>query len=670
MPPKGKRAAAAAPVSLQPPAAKKAKKPNTATTATADTKTEVKAEQKADVTKLGAPLPKWFISGGGIWGTAVIFTPATSASISEADIKKSKNHTLIPGTYADSKSVTKPLLMITDGKTTRQIKVKEWIAAKEKFITDVRAAGYSPEVCKEVRKEVLGRPADVAEYSSYFTPPASAGSGTEGRNKLVMAVWGTQAKPESAPKLNELAQDCLPTGWRWLECTRSGRICFGYAWRCLIRTSVDYLRAAYAAHNITCAAVFMANTRATLWTEMHLPYGTGSKLLTPGWSPDMWERMTEANRSRPLADTDMSASRAQEGTVRLREHLRNKIDMYKADIDLILAEGYNRFVTEQKRVDWESEWPECAVWLALVCGARKVEILSLGSFDAISMSQLKEMQLPIADYQAGAEKYIEQKGIAKKKDGSLAVIPENAQGLFRVQKPLLSEITVAEFLPLMEIFRRAVKAYVATRTDVPFESLQRDNMSALCDQKLRKAFSKVWGGFQQVQEEVETVSKQKKFTFHLLRAIYGKLSHYNHARSRMDLTVWLSSRLGHDITDIHTALYYTVINLVPPPEIKAKDYQAELETLMATAKAKVAELSAILPPAQARLPDVLDPVEVADGVQLIPLGRNHTREQRKAKAQDLLDQLKAAGIAPTNKILRDLSFGSRAIQAVLANSTF
>ncbi len=619
----------------------------------------VEPAHQAEDAVFGFKPPAWWGPREGTIGQSYVFDE-NPTRFEAKEITAAKKFTAIPKSHADSTAGDDALLMVqSEGdEEPRRLTTHEWIFAKEKFIEDINSKAFKKAVLKDARLSVLGNPDPrlVHEYGSWFQ-----GVNTEDVDELLFRIYGTSPKTNHTPILKLISMSCLTEGTTWIGCKRSGMQCFVYAWQSLIRTPIDYLRAAYGAHNLTVASTINKNTRQTKWTAMHKVYGHGDKVLSPGWVYESFiPRLKEFDARYPLADPAISRAKAVEGTARVRYKLAHRVDLFQDDVNKIAAEGYTRFVMNDAKASID-EWPDMITWLALVCGARKIELLSLSTFRPIEHVESELIDTSDHTAEKVVQHWVEQVGVAKKKDGVAAIYPKDYAGIYRVQKPLLAAVTTTEFLKVFEVARRGAWGFIEEKLSKPVASLNRSDVSAVCDRRLRTAFAKVWAKHRVLDEGA---LRAKKFSFHVLRAIYGKASWIMYGSRKMDLTVWLSSVLGHDITDISTAMYYQVINLIPPPHIASAAVTEELRALLARAREAEIAINEILAVTRRSVPaEASTPVELSDGTSVLPLRAVRGIERRKNEIETL-EFLIVNGVPLTNANLRKLGFASRRIKEI------
>ena len=617
-------------------------------------------------------------------GTTPIFTQADVPPVPDYK-KEDRKLTEVPdGEQPNTRhAVFFPRRKVLDPETGEEsiLTFTEWKKFKNRAIADIIDLGFDDNKLKRIRYEVLGRPELTMWDKPVMNPgwwivPAKSEKLTK-RQKAENREWvlarkdyvlGLRDYPGDKPHLsaqeaylkaitgkvpdsNNYSTSLSLVIAEWLpnadlkECKGSSALCFVAYVQEAVRTAYDLWRSMHAIHNILCAVAVNGNTRQAYWTALRRAWSLNSSTNDSVFGADI---RTKFHALKVLVDPNLTKGRKFVGQERTREKQSHQLIIRLHDITDIIEKGRIAYAEER-----EGTWADKFVWLSLVSGARKIELFTLGRFLPVTEKDRK-LNPSLFRSDIGLDRWVRQIGIAKKRTDAesetLAVYDEKEIGVASVVKPLLGQVTFKEFNTVVEDMRGYVWPHLERIEKGPPSTWIRKRVGNFRPDTLSKAFDKVWKRGRNTQ--------YRDLTVHSLRAIYGNVSFHSFAPQNMSLTVWLATRLGHDVTDLETATHYQTISVSGLDQyVTPERLETVLQTLIEEARALMEELQAV----KKRKVDeerVEQRVAVADThiTRLLPGG---SRDERRVQEQKILEELKTAGIPPTANILRRIGFGYR-----------
>ena len=338
---------------------------------------------------------------------------------------------------------------------------------------------------------------------------------------------------------------------------------------------------------------------------------------------------------------------------------------------------------------WKKEsdaWAHAAVFLALVCGARKIEVTFYSYFEPVEPGMVQALQksgrFP-TDIALGAkvdtDQWIRQTNMAKKGDGDF--LKPLFFGEANVFKPLLG-LTSSEFVTIHSEMRERFFEVLEQKKSV--WDYSKDEAGKASSTLIAKAFREQFFDFPSILN---------LHSMHFLRAIYGNASHRNFGK-KYDLLQWLSYVLAHDLADTETAKHYRTVRFIDTgPNIEIETEEKKYVAMRVQSRKYMTELKALVEEAKRLMEhkQVAALVTANDTVQLfserdqklvpfdvITASGRQTKQEReenagnnagRAKRVQQMDAAMAAlaehNIKPSTKILRQLRFSSGDIKIYL-----
>jgi hypothetical protein len=534
--------------------------------------------------------------------------------------------------------------------TDRLLTFQEWNKYKEVFIKRCIKTGLDVKQLGSIKNEVLGHP-DKTEINpsawigKWWLPPQ--------REK---GFWnteiGTQPTPQVSPTITSLITfsdfsftACTPVSWN---------PCFVATVHEFIRTRYDADRVMAALHNISTAGTPNGNSRHRLWGLLRRAWIKNKKsVFGEEWMLDVFFE------GELMKDGNLTKKKVQLNNLRSRRRQVDQLDVSLENTLLRIVEGKKRFVHRK-----QGSWADKAVWLALVSGARKIEVIFMSQFRKIDHDLLEVLQ-DLKKIRVGADinQWIRQIGLAKKKDGEF--IPSPSLDTPDVYKPLIGGVTSDEFIQVWEECRAEFHELVSEVTGRDPSDVTREEAGDISKTAIASAFRREYKGNN--TKLLEWVTGDV-IHFHTLRAIYGNISHRVFAKGGTSLSVWVGKVLGHDMSDSGTALFYQTINITEKADVTGENaaqsvirLKAELEDIIKEARFKLTAIR-----------DLKESITKGDTNPTVKLWstRDHVdvevvpNRKRGDIGLDLLRRLNDAGVPITSKNLRALGYGSILISKI------
>lgn len=528
----------------------------------------------------------------------------------------------------------------------RLLTFDEWKTHKEIFIKRCIAVGTDLAKLDKIKREVLG-----GTTKRELNPKIWVGKWwlpTQREKGFWQEAVGADPTPSVSPTISSILEfkefsfiDCTPVSWN---------PCFVAAVHEFIRTEYDANRVMPSLHNISVAGTPNGNSRHRLWGHLRKAWIKGKKSVFG----EEWMKTT-FYKEELLKDGNLTKKKVQLNNLRSRRRQTDQLDVSQENMLLRIIAGKKRFVNGNG-----GTWADKAVWLALVCGARKIEIIFMSQFRKIDGTLLTVLE-DLKKIQPGADtsKWVRQIGLAKKKDGDL--IPVANLDTPDVYKPLLGGVTVDEFITVWEQCRAEFHELVQDVTGRPPSAVTREEAGDISKGPIASAFRREYK-----QGKLMEWVTGDTIHFHTLRAIYGNISHKVFAKGGTSLAVWVGKVLGHDMNDSGTALFYQTINVTTKSDLTPEKHAEVFRRLNV-------QLQDLIQQAQAELKLLRDmKVSVQKDKQSIKLWS--TRDSKEVEffptrkrgdlGLELLRDLKAAGVPFSTKNLRALGYGSNLINKI------
>jgi hypothetical protein len=483
--------------------------------------------------------------------------------------------------------------------------------------------------------------------------------------------------------LFKLALTSLGEGESWKDCAIGGLACFRQAVHAMIRTPYDFARIMHAVHNIVVAATWSASSRAAQYTEFTKPYSSENmiafRLAGQDVWPSIWYDGSSEDKSAPLRDKGLSKHKVRVGLDKVRQKMEKPLIIPYETLRDYINKGYNKFIEQPFDANL---WPHYCVYMQLITGARRIELLTLSDFLPLTEEDrigITGEQLEIDEETArwrSNDKYIKQLGKAKGHDASSvkgsrdAFRQPTAVDTVQIIKPLLGPITATRFVDFHGRFRAAVieaLAPFAASKKVAVSELTRKDVTGWANAAIQKAFRSDYADFLRFVADAGF-----DFNLHAFRAIYGFLSHMLYQGNRMSLTFWISRVLGHDASDMAASFWYQTTTVLPPQTIKDMTIEGEMQSMrdmhdaiMKMNEEKLKMMEELLQLAKdngeingfVNLPDRKGEMVRVKSI----IGKSATTEQRRQFREDTKRTLATHGIMPSATLLRRLGWGSAAI---------
>ena len=363
----------------------------------------------------------------------------------------------------------------------------------------------------------------VAFASSWVIPPADR---SQKADKLMEAIGVHTDGNISLSCASELWKLFRPFKFKFTGHSHSFQACIVNSIQEFIRTEQDASLVIPAIHNIIVASFPIHSTRSKRFQEVR------RALFKVPHSTEWFKRVFQDGKylSEPVssqAQRDCSTHRTQ-----LKQLSPVSIPLDK--IKQWIREQHMRWVVEND--DAVLHWAEAAVFLLLVCGSRKSELLHFSDYDA-----------------AFDEHWVIQSHMCKKR-GKLPT----------VTKPLLL-LTFSEFRIILQKVRIGFMTYMQESSafqDTAFvwSSVLPEEVGRISQYPMRVAFN-------------QCAIRQDGFKLHTLRAIYGNSSFLMYGPLESSLVLWIGRVLGHDLTcDASAAMFYMTVRVYRD---EYKDLRAE-----------------------------------------------------------------------------------------------
>ena len=534
----------------------------------------------------------------------------------------------------------------------RVLDFKEWKRYKEVFIKRCIDIGTDLSKLDKIKREVLG-----GTTKRELNPKIWIGKWwlpTQREKGFWKEAVGTDPTPAVSPTISSILEfknfaftDCTPSSWN---------PCFVATVHEFIRTEYDSNRIMPSLHNLSVAGTPNGHSRHRLWGQLRKAWIKGKKSVFG----EEWMKTT-FYREELLKDGNLTKKKVQLNNIRSRRRQTDQLDVSKENMLLRVDKGRERFV-EGKGL--QGNWADKAVWLALVCGARKIEIIFMSQFRRIDGALLTVLQ-DLKKIQPGADtnRWVRQIGLAKKKDGDF--IPVANLETPDVYKPLLGSVTVDEFIAVWEQCRAEFHDLVQEVTGRPPREVTREEAGDISKGAIASAFRREYH-----QAKLMEWVTGDTIHFHTLRAIYGNISHKVFAKGGTSLAVWVGKVLGHDMNDSGTALFYQTINVTEKSDVSPEKAKEEFDRLNVKLKDLIqqtqAELKAIR---EMKLSIEEDHSNVRKSIKLWSTRDSKQVEFRPNRKRgdtglSLLKEMMEAGVPLTTKNLRALGYGSNLINKI------
>lgn len=540
-----------------------------------------------------------------------------------------------------------------DGSTeTRFLTDAEWVAAKEKFVTSVALSGLDRKFLISIRREVLGIPdsVPVKDVGAWWFPP----------KKADRSFWHKVAggKKGILNVLDSPTMWALVTfdGFSFERCKRGGQGrwtgCFIAACTEFLRDPNDVDRCLSGLHNLTVAATPAVNTRKTLWKNIRALFGEGHKRNATYAFNEKWFEKRFRGDGKYLVDKDVILDVAAVVATRSRVKQRDRINL-----DLMSIERIIRVVP--------TYWPDQAIWLALVCGARKTEIVFYSTFRKFSEEDIVSLRrLGKIEKGANTENWIRQINLTKKGRGKYKEEP--AVGAPEIYKPLIGGVTVNQFLMVLGECRAGFNEKLEERLDKRPEDITIEEAGMVADPAWTAAFKRTWASNGKMLSFADDVS----MTPHNLRAVYGIVSWLTFGKRNSSQTLWIGGVLGHELRDPQATLSYQIINIVEGMTITKPDAEALLRSLLNELKDLKEQLATEIKKAKEHNEkDAVVAMENKAGETImIPTIKFHKdRAKRTEKLLESLMMMRNNGVPLINRNLRALGIGAKTIKKIKAS---
>lgn len=594
----------------------------------------------------------------------------------------------------------------------------KWKKAKNLFITKLNQIGHDPKILLQMRRDVLGgaplaTDAELNIGTWWLLPKKTtlnAQQRAENKGKNIQdrphlnshqTYFKTLYGSVNTPLLcATLERNLLYNAHLWgpffdhfVDCKRGEKpetagwsACFIAMCHEFIRTKMDLGRSIEAIHKISIACTVQGSQRHKVWTELRkLILGVRGGAISKGSDGLYGASATNhlIREQRLLNDTNLTRAKQRLGIERSQLRQRNRLEINIGSIDKVIAEGRRKFVDNDVD-EGKYTWADRAVWLALVCGSRKLELLFLSEYELVREEEKERHILPSSH---DRDQWIVQYHIAKKGESAFK-LPVNAISRF-VVKPLLGNITAPEFLKVLWDMRFGVNGSINDmRGDGFFFKLLdkhpgkniyeilRKTVSGFKQGALTKAFKRIWNTG--VDEALFT--EGGSLHFHTLRAMYGNASYYYFARKTMALTIWLGQNLGHDLRDNRTAMYYQTIHVTEPVSPTPKQAPEAMRELIRQA-AIILKRVTTQERQMDKLKQELEGLAQRAGVEtqsrnifserdqqpvsIQRLNRKGSKGAKDQEAKAIVADMERKGVLVVERNLRQLGFGSARINAII-----
>jgi len=533
------------------------------------------------------------------------------------------------------------------GGETRLLTFPEWKKYKNVFIKRCVKLGLDTAKLTKIKWEVLGSPKNTdrrLDVGRWWLPP-----------KALEGFWeeevGSTPTPEKSATLSKLLEF---KNFTFIGCSpRSWNPCFVSTVQEFIRTEEDANTVLAALHNMSTAGTANGFSRHTLWNKLRDLWMRGKRCVFGEKWKEHWFQ-----KEGLLSDTNLTKKKKQLNNMRSRRKQEDQLDVSLESVLERVKRGKRKFVDDQS-----GSWADKAVWLALVCGARKIEIIFMSQFRRIAQDDLEIMK-DLNKIQPGAnvDYWVRQAGLAKKKDG--VGIPIITGDTFNIVKPLIGGIQVDEFLEVWRSCRAEFHELVFETTGVEPKFVTRERAGDISKGPIRQAFRREYKEGSKMLQWVtgDTIH------FHTLRAIYGNVSHRSFGKSGQNLTVWVGKVLGHDLNDSGTALFYQTINVTERSDLTPEKARSEFTRLNFDLKKTLLDALRTL----SSIKTLKETLEVGKETKVVELWSTRDKvwrefrpnRKRGTTGDKLLTSLKEAGVPLKTSNLRLLGYGSKLIGVI------
>jgi Telomere resolvase len=635
-----------------------------------------------------------------------------------AFIERKRAHSRIPANNADLDDYAH-LIYVND--ETVAIDFNLWLDLKERFISQVRRFGFDKAWLTSVKNDVFGtfywRKASVFPPIGFYLVPNSSTNLTaeqHAENKALLeaghppryansidehmaSIYGCISNPDNTNRLMEIVETAMDP-YRIHECKTSGWVCLKNACWLFIRTPWDWLRIVRPMHNIIAATSVNSGTIAGRFGDIVKISGgkfkyDRSKVGFEPWQKepiDVIAEWTERKSVYPLHNKHMYGLNRDAGKHHLNERMANTVQIPEMNFKQILADGYVKYLANAKQLEnghWvldpkpAGKWPEWLVWLCLITGARRIELLSIGKFSVPTETDFSAAGTLKLEWWATPElraQYFKQEGVAKKRGSASASVTSGKDNMI-LMKPLLggkyTEDGVNIAVPLVvdfikRWFRPAMYEYVNSKVsglhagEPDWTKISRQELSNITQSKTNKVFQRVW---KQVIDF--NAHNRPHFVLHSMRAVYGLETYWAFAKSKVNFLIWISRMLGHNIDDTSVAQWYTTVNIVRTHEdLQGRSWNAVMNDYATQAQGIVLNLQLLLDKIKlerAKVQIEMLSNEAGELVAVEKLANFRDREERKLRSLDILSHMDVNHVPMSNSNLRKLGFSGAVTDRIL-----
>lgn len=205
---------------------------------------------------------------------------------------------------------------------------------------------------------------------------------------------------------------------------------------------------------------------------------------------------------------------------------QNQIPIRLTALNILVRNGVNMYTGSGFCESvWRDDWRDRLIFIALVSGARKIEILRRSAF-----------------FRSGEKGWFIQYGLAKRRGATVA----------HIRKPTLCNIPV-------DVLQQLV---TDLRIYMGFKNVKLSRMS---DAQLGNYFGRaISSRVKELFEYVIPNVHETGISLHYMRAIYACVSYTERTtHPHVSLPYWISTVLGHAPDDLTTSLHYTKFSVVP-----------------------------------------------------------------------------------------------------------
>ena len=413
----------------------------------------------------------------------------------------------------------------------------------------------------------------------------------------------------------------------------------------LIRTERDASRVIPALHNIIIAAIPVASTRSKIWTSL--------RKLTSVYSRSWYKSVFVDGHF--LSDPNTTS--VQKGVSHQRNVIKqlNPVPIELTDVVKLAKRGRRRWVDQKE--DAVLHWADAAVWLLLLCGARKTELLFYSNFCTVSTDDDVETLTDvrrIVDPGWIPVNWIKQSKLSEKRTSSGK--PE-----LKVIKPLLCG-SADEFLSVLSDVRQGFMKHMGLNTADDMASVTKGQAGSASDIQMTAAFKRSHEAKDGLPLLMGEFSTGQRFKLHTLRAVYGHASFLLYGPRRGSLLLWIGSVLGHDLTNgSETALFYMSVSVYRGNILRDQTFESKYRSALAGMEDLEKRASALLTRLEKRDTGMVKLWSDRDECYVF-VDRLCIRGDGRAAAElATINKLRELGVLLKHRTLRSVGLGSKQI---------